>query len=154
MKRLFSLKKKLNNDQKAKENCVDLMQKIFDRQHDRVPGDELTGPPGKVWYLPHFNIYHPKKPNQVRVVFDCSAVFCNESLNRNLLQGLDQLNSLVGVLTHFRKEDVALTCDAEQMFDSFYVNPASRHLLRFLWFENNDLNGPIVEFRMNVFLQQ
>ena len=154
MKRLLSLKKKLNNDQKAKENCVDLMQKIFDRQHDRVPGDELTGPPGKVWYLPHFNIYHPKKPNQVRVVFDCSAVFCNESLNRNLLQGLDQLNSLVGVLTHFRKEDVALTCDAEQMFHSFYVNPASRHLLRFLWFENNDLNGPIVEFRMNVFLQQ
>ena len=76
MKRLFSLKKKLNNDQKAKEDYVDIMQKIFDRQHaSRVPGDELTGPPGEVWYLPNFDIYHPKKPNQVRVVFDCSTAF-------------------------------------------------------------------------------
>ena len=129
------------------------MQKIVDRQHaSRVPADELTGSPGKVWYLPHFDIYHPKKPNQVRVVFDCSAVFCNESLNRNLLQGPDQLNSLVAVCTRFRKDDVALTCDVEQMFHSFYVNPASRDFLHFLWFENNDLNGPIVEFRMNVHL--
>ena len=56
----------------------------------------------------------------------------------------------MGVLTRFCKEDVALTCDVEQMFHSFYVNPASRDLLRFLWFENNDLNGPIVKFRMNV----
>ena len=97
MKRLLTLKKKLCNDQQAKENYVDFMQKIVDRQHaSRVPADELTGSPGKVWYLPHFDIYHPKKPNQVRVVFDCSAVFCNESLNRNLLQdGPDQLNSLV-----------------------------------------------------------
>ena len=63
MKRLFSLKKKLNNDQKAKEDYVDFMQKIIDRQHaSRVPGDELTGPPGEVWYLPHFDIYHPKNP--------------------------------------------------------------------------------------------
>jgi len=76
------------------------MQKIFDHQHaSRVPTDELASPPGKIWYLPHFDIYHPKKPNQVRVVFDCRAVFYNESLNRNLLQGPDQLNPLVGVLT-------------------------------------------------------
>ena len=33
MKRLLSLKKKLCNDQKAKENYVDFMQKIVDRQH-------------------------------------------------------------------------------------------------------------------------
>lgn len=153
MKRLLSLKRKLSNDQKAKEYYVDFEEKIFDRQHaSHVPADELTGPPGKVWYLPHFDIYHLKKPKQVRVVFDCSAVFCNESLNRNLLQGPDQLNSLVGVLTRFRKEDIALTCDVEQMFHSFYVNPASRDFLRFLWFENNNLNDLIVEFHMNVHL--
>ena len=58
----------------------------------------------------------------------------------------------MGVLTRFRKDDVALTCDVEQMFHSFYVNAANRDFLRFLWYENNDLNGPIVEFRMNVHL--
>lgn len=153
VKRLLSLRRKLIKDQKTKENYVEFMQKILDRQHaSRVPTDELTGLPGKVWYLPHFDVYHPKKPDQVRVVFDCSAVFCNESLNRNLLQGPDQLNSLVGVLNRFRKDEVAITCDVEQMFHSFYVDPASRDFLRFLWYENNDLNGPIVEFRMNVHL--
>ena len=58
----------------------------------------------------------------------------------------------MGVLTRFRKDDVALTCDVEQMFHSFYVNPVSRDFLHFLWFENNDLNGSIVEFRMKVHL--
>ena len=33
------------------------------------------------WYLPHFGIYHPKKPDKIRVVFD-SAAKCNRiSLN-------------------------------------------------------------------------
>jgi len=151
MKRLLSLKRKLSNDQKAKENYVDFMQKIFDRQHaSHVPADELTGPPGKVWYLPHFDIYHPKKPKPVQVVFDCSAAFCIESLNRNLLQGPDQLHSLMGVLTPFRKRTLHLL--VEQIFHSFYVNPASRDFLHFLLFENNDLTGSIVEFRMKVHL--
>lgn len=94
----------------------------------------------------------PKKPDQIRVVFDCSAIFNNESLNKHLLQGPDQLNSLVGVLTRFRKEAVAFTCDIEQMFHSFFVSPGHRNYLRFLWFMNNDLTGPIVEYQMDVHL--
>ena len=108
------------------------MEKIFDRLHaSAVPADELTTSPGKVWYRPHFDIYHPKKPDQVRVVFDCSAVFNNESLNKNLLQGPDQMNSLTGVLARFRKEDVALSCDIEQMFHSLHVTPDCRDFLLF-----------------------
>ena len=97
-------------------------------------------------------MYHPKKPDQVRVVFDCSALYNSQSLNKNLLQGPDQLNSLIGVLTRFRKEDVALTCDMKQMFHSFHITTSHRDFLRFLWFENNDLDGAISEFRMNVHL--
>ena len=153
LRRLLSLKRKLSKDQRARENYIAFMQKILERQHaSRVPADELTPTPGKVWYLPHFNVYHRKKPDQVRVVFDCSALYNNESLNKNLLQGPDQLSSLIGVLTRFRKEDVALTCDIEQMFHSFHVTPSCRDFLRFLWFENNDLDDAITEFRMNVHL--
>ena len=129
------------------------MQKTLERQYaSRFPDNELTPTPGKVWYLPHFDVYHPKKPDQARAVFDCSALYNSQSLNKNLLQGPDQLNSLIGVLTRFRKEDVALTCDIEQMFHSFHVTPSQRDFLRFLWFENNDLGGAISEFRMNVHL--
>ena len=38
------------------------------------------------------------------------------------------------------------------MFHSFHVTPSHRDFLRFLWFENNDLDGAISEFRMNVHL--
>ena len=85
-------------------------------------------------------------------MFDCSAVYKNESLNKHLFQGPDQLNSLIGVLTHFRKGKVALTCDIEQMFHSFYVNSNDRDYLRFLWFKNNDLTSQIIEYRMNIHL--
>lgn len=129
------------------------MQKILEHQHaSRVPDNKLTPTPGKVWYLPHFYMYHPKKPDQVRVVFDCSALYNSQSLNKNLLQGPDQLNSLIRILTRFCKEGVALTCDIEQMLHSFHVTPSHRDFLCFFWFENNDLDDAISEFRMNVHL--
>ena len=101
---------------------------------------------------PDFEVYHPRKPDQIRVVFDCSATFRGQSLNQHLLQGPDWMNALVGVLSRFRKDEVAVTCDIEQMFHSFSVNPEYRDFLRFLWFESNDVDGPIVEYRMNVYL--
>ena len=153
LRRLLSLKRKLCKDERARENYIAFMQKILERQHaSRVPDNELTPTPGKVWYLPHFDECHLKKPDQVRVVFDCSALYNNQSLNKNLLQGPDQLNSLIGVLTRFRKEDVALTCDIEQMSHGFHVTTSHRDFLRFLWFENNDLDSAISEVRMNVHL--
>ena len=99
------------------------MQKVFDRKHaDRVSKEELKTSPGKVWYLPHFEVYHPRKPDQIHVVFDCSATFHGQSLNQHLLQGPDWMNALVGVLSRFCKNEVAVTCDIEQMFHSFFVN--------------------------------
>ena len=129
------------------------MQNLFDRNHDRaVPSEGLKTEGGKVWFLPHFDIYHPKKPDQIRIVFDFSAVFDNQSLNKLLLQGPDMMNALIGVLSRFRKEEIAVTCDKEKMFHSFYVNPQHRDYLRFLWLKDNNLDGQIIEYRMNVHL--
>ena len=69
---------------------------------------------------------------QIQDLFACSAAFENESLNKYLLQGPDQFNSLIRLLTRFRKEEVSFTCDIEQMFHSFYANPKDRNFLRFL----------------------
>ena len=62
------------------------------------------------------------------------------------------MNTLIGVLSRFRKEEIAVTCDIEKMFHSFYVNPEHRDYLRFLWFNDNNLDGQIIEYRMNVHL--
>lgn len=50
-----------------------------------------------VWYIPHHGVYHPKKPNKIRVVFNCAAVHEGVSLNKHLLQGPDLTNNLTGV---------------------------------------------------------
>ena len=62
------------------------------------------------------------------------------------------MNSLVGVLFHFRREDVAAMCDVEQMFHCFYVDPKHRVFLHFLWFKDNIPSQPIIEYRMTVHL--
>lgn len=69
---------------------------------ERVPQDAIAVENGKTWYIPHHGVYHPKKPGKIRIVFDCSAEFHGESLNRHLLQGPDLINSLTGVLCRFR----------------------------------------------------
>ena len=74
---------------------------------ERVSENKVTNRSGNsVWYIPHHGVYHPKKPNKIWVVFDCSAKFEVESLNKHLLQGPDLTNNLTGVLCHFRREPV------------------------------------------------
>lgn len=139
LKRLLRIKRKLLKNSGSLKHYTDFMQKIFDKNHaSPVPPEELKTSAGKVWYLPHFDIYHPEKQDQIRIVFDCSAVFQDQSLNKHLLQGPDMMNGLVGVLSRFRKEETAVTCDIEQMFHSFHVNPEHRDFPRFLWYQISD----------------
>ena len=99
-----------------KRDYVEFMEKIISKGHaSEIPATEIEAPSGQVWYLPHFGIYHPKKPTQIRVVFDTSAEYDHVSLNKELLTGPDLTNRLTGVLTHFRRESVGLMCDIEQM---------------------------------------
>ena len=61
-------------------------------------------------------MYHPRKPDQIRGVFDSSAIFEGVSLNSFLMSGSDLTNNLVGVLMRFRKNAVAIISHVEQMF--------------------------------------
>ena len=106
----------------------------------------------KTWYIPHYGVYHPKKPNKICVVFDCSAEFKGETLNKHLLQGPDLTNNLAGVLFRFRQEPVAFMCDIESMFHQVGVSDKYRDLLRFLWWEDGDTSKDPLEFRMTVHL--
>lgn len=101
------------------------------------------GASGNTWYIPHHGVYHPRKPGKLRVVFDCSARYKNTSLNEHLLTGPDLTNALTGVLCRFRQHPVAIMCDVEKMFHQF---------LRFLWWEDGNLDAEPKEYRMKVHL--
>lgn len=63
------------------------------------------------WYLPHHPVISPNKPGKLRIVFDAAAEFEGTSLNKNLVQGPDMTNSLIGVLLRFRQGNIGLAGD-------------------------------------------
>ena len=150
VKPLVHLGRKLQRNPALHRDYTSFMEGMIAKGHaEPIPEDDETEV-GRVWYIPHHGVYHPKKPTKLRVVFDCSARYGSTSLNDQLLQGPDMTNKLVGVLLCFRKEPVALTCDVEAMFHQFYVNKEHRNLLRFLWWNNGKLDDTPTEFRMTV----
>ncbi|XP_028391897.1 uncharacterized protein LOC114516570 [Dendronephthya gigantea] len=154
--RMNNLLQSFKRKPKMEKDYLEFMEKLLERGHAvPVPSIDSTNEvtnPEKVWYLPHFEVYHPRKPGKIRVVFDSSAEFQGSSLNKELLSGPDILNNPLGILIRFRLNHVAVVCDIEQMFHNFYVSPTHRNLLRFLWFEGNDKTKKIIEYHMTVHL--
>ena len=98
--RLNGLISTLKRKPQMEKDYIEFMQKILDKGHaSPVPVKDIRGKSqsGKVWYLLHFGVYHPKNPTQIRVVFDSSAEYSDVSLNKELLPGPDLMNSLLGL---------------------------------------------------------
>ena len=98
--------------------------------------------------MPHHGVYHPRKPEKMRIVFDCAAKYQDISLNDELLQGPDLTNSLFDVLLRFREEKIAIMGDIEAMFMMVHVPAKDRNLLRFLWWPNGDFHRQPAEYRI------
>lgn len=147
-KRLSSLCRTLERKPDMKKQYIDFMQKLFESDQAEL------APPLKenqeCWCLSTFGVYHPQKPDQIRVVFDSSAKHEGVSLNNILLKGPDRNNALLGVLIRFGREPIAVTSDVQQMFYCFTVCDDHRDFLRFLWFKDNEFTKPVTEYRMTV----
>ena len=149
--RLYLLKKRLTKDSDMHQRYTTFMNSLFEKGYAEViPNDCVTNEDGLLWYLPHHPVTHPKKPDKLRVVFDCAAQFKNVSLNDQLLQGPDFTNTLIGVLLRFRKSQVAMIADVESMFHQVHVSPHHRDLLRFLWWKNGIIEETPQLCRMKV----
>ena len=88
------------------------------------------------------------KPDKLRIVFDCAAEYAGTSLNKEVLQGPDLTNRLLGVLMRFREDQVALMGDIEAMFHQVKVSPEDRDALRFLWWKGGDVSQQPEVYRM------
>ena len=90
------------------------------------------------------------KETQAPSGFDCGASYKRASLNKELNQGPDLTNSLIGVIMRFRQDNVAIMADFEGMFQQVRVPVRDRNLQRFLWWKDGDIDGPLAEYRMCV----
>ena len=71
-------------------------------------------------------------------------------MNKNLMSGPDLTNQIVGVLTRSCREPVVIMGDIESWFHQVMVPREDRSFLRFLWWEEHDINGSAKDFEMCV----
>ena len=152
-KRLRSLTRRFLRDPELHVKYKGGIQELLYKGYvERVPEQELAATPGQTWYLPHHNVVIENKPEKLRIVFDCAATFDGTSLNKEVLQGPDFTNNLLGVLFRFRETPVAVMGDIEGMFHQVRVSLRDRDVLRFLWWKNGEIGSEVEVYRMCVHL--
>ena len=119
--RLSRLKERFVKDPALKEKYSNVIASYLSQGHCQLVKPEQSACEG--WYLPHHAVLHPHKLEKVCVVFDCVAKYAGCSLNNQLLSGPDFLNNLIGVLTRFCFEKIAVAGNIEQMFHQVFVDP-------------------------------
>ena len=150
-RRAHWIKNKFLKDNRLRKQYTEFVNDMLVKGYARkVPLNATAPKKGKVWYLPHHAVYHPKKPDKVRVVLDCSARFEGTALNDRLLQGPDLTNSLIGVLVRFRQEPLAFMGDIESMFYQVRIPEHQRNFVRFLWWPDGNISQDLAEYEMNV----
>ena len=150
-KRLKQLKKRFERDPKFAEQYRAVMNDYVAKGYAvKLSEVEAASTSESTWYLPHHGVINPNKA-KVRVVYDAAAEFGGTSLNKELLQGPQLNNSLIGVLFRFRKDEVAVASDIESMFHRVACARDDADALRFLWWSEG-MDEPPSDHRMTVHL--
>ena len=112
LSRLRSLGRRLQREPETLELYKKKINEMIDAGNAyKITPNSKTDPRGGVWYIPHHCT-----GKKFRVVFDCAATCGGTSLNKQLLSGPDNTNTLIGVLLLFRLHAVALVGDIRNRF--------------------------------------
>lgn len=146
LKRLHSIEKKLDRDPQLKEKYTEQMEALIAKGYAEPAPKTRTE--NRTWYLPHFGVVNPMKPDKLRVVHDAAAKTRGVALNDLLLKGPDLLQSLPGVVMRFRQHVIAVTADIKEMFMQVKLRTEDRDSLRYLWRRDRRDDQPPDEYRM------
>jgi Pao retrotransposon peptidase/Family of unknown function (DUF5641)/Protein of unknown function (DUF1759)/Integrase zinc binding domain len=151
MQRLTQLRKKLMRNKELLQRYRDQIEQLVTKGYVSVLRDTGTqSQEQNCWYIPHHAVFNPKKPEKVRIVFDCAAKSRGLSLNDFLYSGPDTTSNLCGILMGFRLEQVAVVADIEEMFLRVKLSQSDKGTLRFLWWADADnLVNPVI-YTLNV----
>ncbi|XP_055918553.1 uncharacterized protein LOC129950651 [Eupeodes corollae] len=138
------MKHKPDFAQKYKDEMTKYIQKGYAR---KLQPDEINNSSQPVWYLPHFAVQSPHKPDKIRIVFDAAATVNNLSLNLALLKGPEQAKPLVNILFKFREGIIGVAADIREMFSQIQIRPEDQQAQRFLW-RDGDETQPINHYVM------
>ena len=96
-RRMYSLKGRFSRNPDLEQRYRAVMKEYIGTGYARKLSPEEADHLGAItWYLPHFPVINQNKLGKVRIVFDAAAGYNGTSLNKNLLQGPDSTNVLLG----------------------------------------------------------
>ena len=84
------------------------------------------------WYLPHYPVINPYKPEKVKKVCNAAAEFQVLAYNDKFLSEPDLLHSLIEIFFRFRENQIALSANTEAMFLQVAVPSDDNRCLRYL----------------------
>ena len=135
---LDSLSKRLEKENlyERYESEIDVLLK--EGYAEQVPNDEIDCL-GQVWYVPHHHVISDKKPDKLRIVYNCAAKYQGKSLNDRCYQGPNLIKKLVNILLRFRMHKYGVQGDLKAMYFQVVVPEEQRDLLRFLWYTDQGI---------------
>ena len=128
------LSTKENLLQQYHQTIVNDLEKGYVRKLSQEEAAELRR--SNHWFLPHFVVFHPDKPDRPRRVLDCAAKSQGISLNSLLNAGPNNLANLWGVLLRFRARKFVINADISEMFYQIHLKEEDQRMMAFLWNQN------------------
>ena len=85
-RRLWLLKRKLLKDERLLQRYYEVMEGYIENGYAELVDQQEAAPDDtpQIWYVPHHGVVNPKKPEKLRIVFDCAVQFQGSSLNDQL----------------------------------------------------------------------
>ncbi|XP_028171679.1 uncharacterized protein LOC114360986 isoform X2 [Ostrinia furnacalis] len=141
-RRFLSLERKLQNDEKTKQQYHHFMQEYINLNHMTQNSDSFSSKltSGKSQsqvnnFLPHHGVMRESSTTtKLRVVFDASATTSsNVSFNDIQLVGPTLQDDLISILLRFRQHKYVVTSDIEKMYRAVMLDPSQRSLQQIIF---------------------
>lgn len=145
VRRLQMVERRMHKDEEYARLYKDNMNHFIEKGYaKKLSAEEASKTSSRTWYLPHFGVKNPAKPNKLRLVFDAASKVNNISLNDLLLTGPDLYENLLAILFRFRQGKFAVCADVREMFLQIRITESDQESQRFLWRDGNQSVEPEV----------
>ncbi len=106
------------------------------------------------FFLAHFPVFHPDKPEKCRRVLDAKAK-CGRNrgiaFNDMVHTGPNLLNNIPGVLIRFREGRVAVNADVKEMYSQIRVQKEDQNMQAMLWKEGPEQPEEVYVNQVHIF---
>ncbi|KAF2886826.1 hypothetical protein ILUMI_19347 [Ignelater luminosus] len=136
------LKKRFVGDFGKQQELYEEYDQVFMKLLKEGIIEKVTVEEENLWghYLPHRHVLKENSTTRLRPVFDASAKSKNGVFLNQCLETDPNLIELIpSILLRFREKEIAVISDIEIAFLQISITPRDRNVLRFLWWNENNI---------------